>query len=87
MSKSLLVIDTPNCCKKCELLCDLGDWICMGSHTHREIKKKERSENSKPDWCPLHPFPEQRNESDTYYESDYYRAQGWNSCIDEICGV
>jgi hypothetical protein len=38
----------------------------------------------KTDWCPIRPMPEKINEDNSCYDSDFYRAEGWNDCIDEI---
>ena len=89
MSKSLLVIETPECCEKCMINLD---GFCLAVLEPNECveggeMRKETPKACKPEWCPLRSVPERRNESDTCYESDYYRAQGWNSCIDEICEV
>ena len=78
MSKSLVVIDTPETCSECPLFeielyrgCRLG-----GDHWEE-----------KPKWCPLRPLP-RRNQGKFFHhdlgENTY--VCGWNACLDEITG-
>lgn len=90
MSKSMLVMDTPKSCDRCnfydEDYCgvpgcgeEVGDYIM-----------------SRPDWCPLQEVPEKkpyngedgitgislsRKVNEALHEA---AALGWNACIDEI---
>ena len=75
--KSIIVIDTPKNCWNCPLrheykeseICALADDIIYNC-------------SSKPDWCPLVPFPEKQliwNDDDDYF-------MGYNACIDELLG-
>lgn len=82
MSKSVLVIDTPENCCSC-YLCGftLNLQYCRGK------KKDIKDTSTKPDWCPLKPLPEKmiiprgaRNTDDLEY------ASGYNTCINEIAG-
>ena len=75
MSKSLLVIDTPETCSECPLFeielyrgCRLG-----GDHWE-----------DKPKWCPLRPLPEKTIDASDDYFHGY--CNGRNECIDEILG-
>ncbi len=86
MSKSILVIDTPENCNECELHalteCDYSkEFYCV---INGKMIEEFACSKSKPDWCPLRDFPEERNENNTYTDCEYYRAQGFNACIDEI---
>lgn len=56
MSKSILVIDTPESCVDCEFVdCDANGWFC--GRTNKEICKNEANDK-RPDWCPLQDLPE-----------------------------
>lgn len=84
MSKSILVIDTPeNCCG-----CDLEYGHYCGKEK-RYISEEEFE--SIPDWCPLRCLPEVKKVRNFCigpgdYEQKGYQ-QGWNMCIDEILGI
>lgn len=73
MSKSILVIDTPECCVECEIVRTSAcrKWSMKNLHTL-------------PEDCPLKDAPQKINENGTYTDAEYFRAQGWNACIDEI---
>ena len=81
MSKSVLVIDTPENCRSCYLRgFTLNLQYCRG-------KLKDIKDTSvKPDWCPLNPLPEKfDNEKDRKlgdFEPLFKIA--WNACIDAI---
>lgn len=89
MSKSVLVIDTPENCYSC----------CLRHEPIRNlpycaVKLKGIKDSSvKPDWCPLKPLPEKMKVTGIY-NSEYFKAGGkppsykigWNACIDEITG-
>ena len=81
MSKSVLVIDTPENCRSCYLRgFTLNLQYCRG-------KLKDIKDTSiKPDWCPLKLLPEKdtKNHFPDEFEDGY--AIGWNACIDEITG-
>lgn len=77
MSKSILVIDTPeNCCG-----CDLEYGHYCGKEK-RYISEEEFE--SIPDWCPLRDLSEKKEENK--YHNNYERGvvDGFNACIDEI---
>lgn len=81
MSKSILVIDTPECCGKCPCFLEVSTDCCG-------VNGKDIDSHGKPDWCPLRDFPEMKEirnfclGSDDYAQQGY--QQGWNACIDEI---
>ena len=95
MAKGIIVVDAPGRCIKCQFC---KNYIrvphSFGKETTHEIHcaclnnkaLKEIPQNGKPDWCPVKKMPERIDEHNTCYDSDYYRAEGWNSCIDEIEG-
>lgn len=79
MSKSALVIDTPEDCGKCKFISEF--WCrAMGG-------RRVPNNDVIPDWCPLKPLPEKmiiprgaRNTDGLEY------ACGYNTCINEITG-
>lgn len=75
MSKSILVVDTPeNCCG-----CDLE----YGHYCGKEKRYIDEEEfETIPDWCPLRDLPGKANHPD-YCDNGRY-DKGWNACIDEI---
>lgn len=83
MSKSILVIDTPNCCYECKFLDDSYDYPeCIA--TGETIGYNFRTREKKMDKCPLKPAPQQQ---EIWYDderSDWER--GYNNCVREILG-
>ena len=76
MSKSILLIDTPECCDKCR-------FCCFGNYGAKRCSVKDQSifledKKKKPDWCPLWGLPEK------YYPVSMNFESGYNACIDEI---
>lgn len=81
MSKSVLVIDTPESCRSCYLRgFTLNLQYCRGK------LKDIKDVSTKPDWCPLMDLPEKDNGDYPANTSDTGFAEGWNQCIDEITG-
>ena len=85
-SKSILVIDTPKNCAKCNLmfLQGIGESICNAVDWSR-----------RPSWCPLKPLPQKRNTSKlqdfgnfqiVWTDRTIYQNEGWNACLDAILG-
>lgn len=87
MSKSILIIDTPESCTNCEIRFDdiYSNW-CPYHNPEVDGVYKYVKQRTKPDWCPLKPMPEKR----TIYPGDIgasaYEARGYNRCINEILG-
>lgn len=97
MSKSVLVIDTPENCLDCQFgtgycsdleyegLCELADCLdcneILITEEYYDCESKLR-----PDWCPLKPFPEKDNFDDPYDEYYTGYSDGWNRCLKEIVG-
>ncbi len=74
MSKSILVIDTPNCCGECPMS---GTGVCG--------KWNRKDTRSFPKDCPLVPIPEKKATAGKPEEHDRLcMNSGYNSCIDEI---
>ena len=93
MSKSVLVIDTPENCLDCQFCYELDEGVeayCSISDDDKDtsLMKKIDCEygycQSKPDWCPLMDLPEKDNFDDLYDE--YYTGyhDGWNDYLREI---
>lgn len=77
MSKSVLVIDTPENCGKCKFIS--GFWC-------RAMDGRRVPNNDViPNWCPLKPLPEKMT---GVAQTDHWNSikEGWNECIDEITG-
>ena len=89
MSKSILIIDTPNNCLECMLSYDSASCQITGE---RFWKDGFNPDNQILHNCPLKPVPDRINlrqyVDNTACNLDsivaYQYAQGWNSCIDEI---
>jgi hypothetical protein len=81
MSKSVLVIDTPENCRSCYLRgFTLNLQYCRG-------KLKDIKDTSiKPDWCPLKPLPEKSTTENDMTDYQCGMVDGRNQCIDEITG-
>lgn len=80
MSKSVLVVDTPEDCGKCKFISEF--WCrAMGG-------RRVPNNDVIPDWCPLKPLPEKfDNEKDRKLgDFEPLFKIGWNSCIDAITG-
>lgn len=93
MSKSVLVIDTPENCYDCpfgisycceleyEGLCELAE--CLGCNEILMTEKYYDCESkSKPDWCPLIELPKKKNWGEIFNGN----VKGWNDCLKEIIG-
>lgn len=91
MSKSVIVIDTPESCSDCPC-CSHYDF---GSYC--EVKNKELEYDYekiifiKPEWCPLIPLPERKDISHLtghslvqVFERQY--KKGYNDCLSDLKG-
>jgi hypothetical protein len=97
MSKSVLVVDTPENCYDCpfgteycgdseyEGCCELAECLDSDMRLITEEHYDYESE-SRPEWCPLKPLPEEKEEE--YWRSRFSLAwiRGWNTCISKIKG-
>lgn len=87
MSKSILVIDTPENCESCPFcrgwnVCKIMKYLKKEKIISSYIVDHQIFEGGKPDWCPLRDFPEKMAEENRWFSKDY--AEGFNSCIDQI---
>lgn len=82
MSKGIILVDVPECCDKCDLMCydQYKDKFCF------MVGFDEPIEDDKPDWCPIKPAPEKIQHKSRQGLLQEQVALGWNLCIDEILG-
>lgn len=90
MSKSVLVIDTPESCTECKIGHDMSGYmeVCIICQIANKVTLNDEAE-SRPDWCPLKPLPEKKEyivSIDNVESQKDIIAVGWNSCIDAITG-
>lgn len=81
MSKSVLVIDTPENCGKCKFI---SEFWCRAMDGRRVPNN-----DVPPDWCPLKPLPERKEyivPIDNVESQKDIIAVGWNACINKITG-
>ena len=79
MSKSVLVIDTPENCGKCKFI---SVFWCRAMHCRRVPNN-----DVIPNWCPLKPLPEKKEyivPIDNVESQKDIIAVGWNACLREI---
>lgn len=79
MSKSVLVMETPEDCESCVLHGGIFHSFCKINCRYIEDL------SAKPDWCPLKPLPKYKS-MEKPGEYEYGKMHGWNRCIDAITG-
>lgn len=83
MSKSILVMDTPDYCIKCPChFTEISGEVWCGKE-----KKELFADNIqtfKPVWCPLRDIPKKEIVPFQHSPIHQFVADGWNACIDEI---
>ena len=88
MSKSVLVIDTPESCTECKIGHDMSGYmeVCIICQIANKATLNDEAE-SRPDWCPLKPLPK-KDDFVNIPHGEYYTGyhDGWDNCIDEITG-
>ena len=91
MSKSVLVINTPENCLDCQFCYELDEGVeacCSISDDDKDtsLMKKINYEygycQGKPDWCPLKELPNKKNWGEIFNGN----VKGWNDCFKEIIG-
>ena len=81
MSRSVLVIDTPEDCRSCYLR---GFTLAL---QYCKVESERIKDTSvKPDWCPLMDLPEKDDGKYPTNTFDAGFAEGRNQCIDAITG-
>jgi hypothetical protein len=95
MRKSVLVMNTPENCLDCRFCYELDEGAeacCSISDDDKDVSLMKKIDceygycQGKPDWCPLKPLPEEKEEE--YWRSKLSLAwiRGWNTCISKIKG-
>ena len=91
MSKSVLLIDTPENCLDCQFCYELDEGVesyCSISDDDKDtsLMKKIDCEygycQGKPDWCPLKELPNKKNWGEIFNGN----VKGWNDCLKDIIG-
>ena len=81
MSKSILIIDTPEDCYGCNLCReDNQTYRPYCSIVYRDIFYT----HEKPNWCPLKPIPKKIEGYDSIKQQWGEYEDGWNHCVDSI---
>ena len=94
MSKSILVIDTPERCSMCEFLKSTDEGYCYCGRLGFDYQVNEYMRSTpkgKPDWCPLREVPQRKfyNEceiSSFTHDNKVCFIDGYNTAINEILG-
>ena len=97
MSKSVIVIDTPETCVDCQFCCEFHEdtKACCSITDYdkdktlmKEIDCEDGYCQGKPNWCPLKPLPDRKEITEKYRWEDRLPSFkcGWNWCLDEITG-
>lgn len=80
MSKSILILETPDRCSECILYSDNGRRRCHGQFMCL-IEHYEELDDYKQNHCPLFSMPEKSNDAHKLDEYEDGWDDGWNSCI------
>lgn len=95
MGKSILVMDTPECCMECQM-CFHADDLSIGKFEYRRLYSCRFALSDvedfylpdilgeKPDWCPLQYAPEKKDKNPYHNEHESGYVDGWNDCLDKI---
>lgn len=90
MSKAILVMDMPECCRKCDLRV-IGDYnFCTGTGGRKIDQITIINEDIKPDWCPLREAPQRKDLKKIgtgytgYSQLAFSEAVGYNVCLSKI---
>ena len=93
MSKSVLVIDTPETCMRCPFGLIVSDYFFCAITIDKDGAAKQIRGDlygiKRQNWCPLKPLPEKKSTTapvSNYEVQKNLFAAGWNGCIDEITG-
>lgn len=87
MSKSVLVVDTPEKCDDCNIRQINLAWCQVArKSTSHHPSGKPMDERKRPDWCPLKPMPEKMIYNVNMSLVSMGEMIGWNACIDAIIG-
>jgi len=75
MSKAMLVMDMPNSCDECDVIC---------TQYYKAIKDENFENDMKPKCCPLREVPQKPDFRKAKTETVMNWIEGYNACIDEI---
>ena len=81
MSKSVLVIDTPESCAQCPLLNGSDECVMQDADANFNADSFDDLMHG----CPLKPLPKYKS-MEKPEEYEYGKMHGWNNCIDAITG-
>lgn len=92
MSKSVLIMNTPETCCDCQFCYELNEGIeaaCTLIVNENTLEYKDLDDISypqeRPKWCPLKELPGEENVfSGNEFEDGF--TFGWNACVREILG-
>lgn len=89
MGKSILVIDTPECCKECPFCkglnaCKVMKYLNGDKITTIYTVDKQIFDGTRPDWCPLQDAPKKRDSKDYLDDDAEPYCSGWNDCLSKI---
>lgn len=95
MRKSVLVMNTPENCLDCRFCYELDEGAeacCSISDDDKDVSLMKKIDceygycQGKPDWCPLKPLPEEKEEEYWRSKLSFAWIRGWNTCISKIKG-
>lgn len=92
MGKSILVIDTPECCAYCPMVFKVVEsdvafdslYSCRYAPSDAGDFYLPDIASKKPDWCPLHDAPQKRDKNRYHNKYEQGHTDGWNDCLDQI---
>lgn len=82
MSKSVLVIDTPESCAQCPLLNGSDECVMQDASANFNADSFDDLMHG----CPLKSLPEEKGEEDWRSKLSLAWIRGWNTCISKITG-
>lgn len=82
MSKSVLVIDTPESCAQCPLLNGSDECVMQDASANFNADSFDDLMHG----CPLKSLPEEKEEEDWRSKLSLAWIRGWNTCISKITG-
>ena len=95
MSKAILILDMPSCCRECSIMFadDYSYWCPVHVMDEQTDVFGYMSSNTRPNWCPLKEFPEKHEVCGEFTYEQMWGADekwafehGWNACLKEILG-
>lgn len=85
MKNGIVILNIPRKCNECRF-CTLGFNKCMLKIDDGYIKSIDVPLDEKPDWCPIKEMPQRIDPNSLELNKKYFRAEGWNACINKILG-